>query len=271
MERENELPRIVRARGYRLYDERGTRYVDFYQNGGRALLGHRPPGASQALKSTLDRGLVAEYPTVWSGRLEKLLKSRFRGLAEARLYPSEREAERAAGCRLVDITFDEGRRRCEAGGGLPLWRPGALSRDEECLLLAGEWGRLFVPLLPFPGSFAPAAVCRLPEGPELPPAAPVSPVLEAVLVKCAAALQKWEENADSSRWEYFDVPGLERRGPYMRLSPDGREYRSLRTRLLERGVLLPPAASIPAVIPGEYTAGEVEPLKKELEGLYGTS
>ena len=35
------IPPIRRARGYRLYDHRGRRYLDLWQNGGHSLLGHR--------------------------------------------------------------------------------------------------------------------------------------------------------------------------------------------------------------------------------------
>jgi hypothetical protein len=282
------LPEIVRARGYRLYDARGGRYIDFYQNGGRALLGHRPPGASQALKSTLDRGLVAEYPDRRGGRLERLVRGRFPGVKEVLLF---RSMERA--CRAVlpdlppesgretaepgpesgvgDLTFAEGRELCRRGSAVPLWRPGALEDAEERRLLEGEWGRAFIPLLPFPGGFAPAVLCVLDGGDVHWPPERVSPLLEALLIKCAAALQKWEQTADRSKWEFFDRPGLERRGPYLRFALKGADYLRLQRRLLARGVLLPPAETVPAVIPGEFTPGEVKPLRKELEGLYGNA
>ena len=47
---EMEIPRIRRARGYRLYDHHGRRYLDLWQNGGRSLLGHRPARQTTLLK-----------------------------------------------------------------------------------------------------------------------------------------------------------------------------------------------------------------------------
>jgi hypothetical protein len=264
-----ELPRIVRAREYRLYDERGRRYIDFYQNGGRALLGHRPAGAARAVKASFERGLVAEYPTPWSGRLEKLLRKRFPGLSGLRSYRSPEEACRVAGGEAVDISFREGRARCAGGEGIPLWRPGGLDTEAERELRAGRWGSCFLPLLPFPGGFAPGLLCLLRGGDELPPSETISPLLEALLVRAAAGMQKWEENADTEAWARFDFPGVERSGPYLRFSLEEGDYRALRARLLQRGVLLPPTVETPAVVPGEFTEGEVKPLLEELEGLYG--
>ncbi len=271
MKEEEGLPAIVRAREYRLYDRRGRRYIDFYLNGGRALLGHRPPGVAQAMKGTVDRGLVAEYPSPWSGRLARLLQKRFGESLEVRIYPGVESASAAAGAHLADLSFEEGKRQCREEGKLPLWRPGGLEPAEEARLLDGEWGRIFLPLLPYPGRFAPAVLCLLPGAPQLQTPAPVSPLLEAMLVKVTAALVKWEQTADTRIWSTFDYAGVERRGPYFRLSGSEGEYKALRRRLMEQGVLLPPKRSTPAVIPGEFTSGEVKPLRKELEQLYGNS
>lgn len=71
-----QLPprRIVRrAREWRLYDQSGDRYVDFYQADGAAFLGHRPPGLARSVAAEIDRGLWAPLPTPWRARLEKAL------------------------------------------------------------------------------------------------------------------------------------------------------------------------------------------------------
>src|SRR6056297_2680366 len=72
-----EIPVIRRARGYRLYDTHGNRYIDFYQNAGAAMNGHRPDGALRIFKATAAKGLWAEYPTVWKGRLERQFRQLF--------------------------------------------------------------------------------------------------------------------------------------------------------------------------------------------------
>ena len=72
------LPPICRARGYRLYDQAGRRYVDLYQNGGSALLGHRAGKLTTELKNVISRGLIFNLPSMFQGRLVREL---------ARLYP----------------------------------------------------------------------------------------------------------------------------------------------------------------------------------------
>lgn len=75
-DRRYSLPpgRIVRrARDFRLYDQAGTRYVDFWQADGAAFLGHRPRGLARAVAAEIDRGLWAPLPTPWESRLKKAL------------------------------------------------------------------------------------------------------------------------------------------------------------------------------------------------------
>jgi len=59
------LPVIRRARGYRLYGQDGRRYLDLWQGGGRALLGHRPARVTTVLKNVISTGLVTDLPSDW--------------------------------------------------------------------------------------------------------------------------------------------------------------------------------------------------------------
>ncbi|POR00964.1 hypothetical protein AU468_08820 [Alkalispirochaeta sphaeroplastigenens] len=93
--------RVRRARGWRLYDQGGTRYVDFWQAGGSAFLGHRPGSLARTVAAEIDRGLWAPLPTPWKGRLERSLV---------------RLADRA-GCRELHVP-GEGLAR-----SLPRWYP----------------------------------------------------------------------------------------------------------------------------------------------------
>ncbi|MDR3145398.1 MAG: hypothetical protein LBU21_03905, partial [Treponema sp.] len=63
------LPRIRRARDFRLYTEDGKRLVDLWQDGGRALLGHTPPALFREIKNTAARGLAAPLPGFHEARL----------------------------------------------------------------------------------------------------------------------------------------------------------------------------------------------------------
>lgn len=57
-----DLPFILRAKEYYVYDEKGKRYLDLYVGGGRYALGHRLPHRLQMIKNILSRGLFSNYP-----------------------------------------------------------------------------------------------------------------------------------------------------------------------------------------------------------------
>jgi len=79
------------------------------------------------------------------------------------------------------------------------------------------------------------------------------------------------EGCASENWDDFDLPGVERVGPYIRIRTDQKGYNELFSHMLGEGVLLPPSRHIPAIIPGEYNEGDVLPLKRALRRLYGNS
>ncbi len=67
----NPLPLFRRARGYRLYDHSGQRYLDLYQGNGSGLLGHRAFRITTELKDVISRGLISDLPSVYLRRMEK--------------------------------------------------------------------------------------------------------------------------------------------------------------------------------------------------------
>jgi hypothetical protein len=88
------LPPIRRAREYRLYAEGNRRFLDLWQYGGRAVMGHNPPGVLRELKNTAERGLFAPLPGHLEGRFIKALSHLFPGRS-FRLYPNEAALRRA--------------------------------------------------------------------------------------------------------------------------------------------------------------------------------
>lgn len=57
-----DLPFVLRAREYYVYDEKGKRYLDLYVGGGRYALGHRLPHRLQMVKNIFSKGLFSHYP-----------------------------------------------------------------------------------------------------------------------------------------------------------------------------------------------------------------
>jgi hypothetical protein len=276
------LPTVKRARGYRVYGANGTRYIDFYLNGGRAITGHRPNGALQVLKSTAERGLWAEYPGSWRRKADQLLLKLFPEVDRIAYFPTIDGALSALGAvfgqpvSIADTPFGFNPADApEKRHMVVLRRPWALTGDQKEQLEAGAYGPYFIPLIPFPGQFLPVPLCRLrgavatgrpgspAGGPSVSePAEPqeISPVLFHLLVKSIGEFQHILQQDFTRQWGRFDLPGLERFGPYLKFELAAQEYHRLYRRMLQQGVLLPPDRRIPAVIPFEFTEGEVMPL-----------
>lgn len=277
------FPRIARARGYRLYGENGSRYIDFYQDGGRALLGHRPEGWVRAVKSTAARGLLAPYPGRFSGRARKAALSFFPWASDALVYPDL--SAFSARYRTADPLVSP-ERELQREEVIPLWRPFGLDETGEKALREGRWGRWCVPLLPIPGGLGPVIVlevtgesARSGEGVQLgesarPEEVPVSPLAEDLAVKALSGLQSYLDTAEKEMWSRemwskFELRGITRQGPYFILEGAGeREYGALFRQMRDCGILLPPAVNIPAIIPAEFDEGEVKPLIRELRRHY---
>lgn len=274
------MPKIKRARGYRVYGLNGARYIDFYLNGGRALTGHRPAGVLKALKSGGERGLWAEYPGTGRRRSNRLLMRLFPEVDRVSYFPTLESAllslSEAAG-RPVSIADTPFRfqntqvplENLEKGAWVVYRRPWALTPMQEKQLAEGRYGRFFIPLIPFPGSFLPVPVCRVRSAPRtetmntvVMPREPqeISPILFDLLIKSMVGLQKLRQEDYSPLWMRFDLPGVERVGPYLQFKIDPHLYNRWSGALLKEGVLLPPEQSIPAVVPCEFTEGEVMPL-----------
>ncbi len=308
-ERRALLPPIRRARGFYLYDYDGNRYLDCWQNGGRALLGHSPRGLSTRLKNVLSTGLLAELPSVHGRRLERALL-RLLGPdpgPDRRVYwyRDEERARRAVSAGFgadSPVTHAFGRPYDPAVGGVSargpaagpgagrggpvsgaahaaaavsvaLWRPFLPPRTAEAAEAASA--PVLLPVLPFPGGFAPRVVAVASEGPELPESDPVSPLLLAGLERMVLALGDDPRNDGSLCWPEPQLPQRKgkrrapawgelesalwhRRGPYLAWAADEDElgYDSVFRRFLEAGFVLSLCPDEPSIIPGWCAHGE---------------
>ena len=99
------IPCIRRARGFRIYDLQGRRYLDLFRDG--ALLGHRAAATVTAMKSALSQGLAASLPSSWEKRLAAALTRAFPRYPEVRLYASPERALDAV-CRCLGRTAEGG-------------------------------------------------------------------------------------------------------------------------------------------------------------------
>jgi hypothetical protein len=251
------VPEIHRARDWRLYAKDGSRIVDLWQYGGRALLGHSPPGLLRAFKNSAERGLFVPFPHFAEGRLLKAL-SALLPERRFRLYSGEETLGAALAGNVPPVQ------------NLPVWRP----------FLEIPSGPLFVPVLPFPFPGAPAVLaCNAEADTEgLLPGETISPAALAAAARCVWDLIAASPGRGEPRFPKLNIKGnWRRRGIYLNYLPAGdsaarpgrplavdEDYAVWFRRFLDQGFLLPPSPSQPAILPGELSPGE----EAKLAGLF---
>lgn len=274
-----------------MYDQRGKRYLDLYQDGGRGILGHRPSGLSNALKDALGKGGLAPYPSILERRLSKHLSDLLPGFSVFRLYASferlmgalasvkkgvagekEKTIEKttewthSGGCdlprpRLIDPALPSGTPKTEAmQSGVPhgardsvlLWRPFLPAGPNS-----GIEPEIVVPVVPFPGSMAPwAAAFREAAVEFAPPSDSISPTALAAMSRAVCDMISSMKSTAPDMWEGLDLPGWCRRGPYLSAECTREEYPRRFRRYLAAGVLLNPGFPGPSILPLEWSEGE---------------
>jgi hypothetical protein len=242
------LPAIRRARDYHLYAQNGKRYLDMYLGGGRALLGHKPSGLQRILKSETQKGLLAEFPTHHERRLEKaLLRLAGEGF-RLRIYSCLERALAAAG-RLLKRSLTE-KDIAEPFFGFVPDTPVYLRP-----LADADYSRfsLLLPVLPFPGGFAPQPLLFR-NAPPPPEGDAVSPLLLAGLIR-VVELQTGDKSPDI--WKEWRLPGWKRFGCYCFREEGGQKnYRRVFERFLAEGLLISPVPERPTLLPRLFSQGE---------------
>lgn len=262
------LPEIHRARDYHLYDGNGRRYLDLYQNGGRAILSHRPKGLAKRLKGVVDRGLWGDYPSVYTRRLETVLRKLFPAHPELRLYATAERAVAAAGGAVTDPALGGG--PGDAGGPRAAWWRPFLPMDAGTAAPA-----LLLPVLPFPASFAPQPVCAARPG-LLPDSDAVSPVLLSGLVQAAHLIAAAAAEAAAGAAgpapaaaaypitliDERNVTLWHRRGPYLQLRCGEESFPGVFAAFLDAGIIINPVFPGPSILPQWCSRGEFEKFVK---------
>jgi len=264
MVKKSILPVIKRSRGYLLYDIKGKRYLDFFQDEGRAILGHRIDGLTGVIKSTAAKGLTAAYPSIYTSRIEKQLKLLFPFVPYFSIYSNiERALSAISKSENKIINTSDIIDFPVKSEGYAYWRP-FWGTDPD-------WKRFkyFIPILPFPGNFGPVIVANN-TAKELGPSDLLSPMICDMLIKSSAALLKVLGNHDCMDWTGFESPVWNRSGPYLHFNLAESDYPSLFNKALDKMVLLPPDPSIPGIIPCRYEEGQIRGFLEMLRSEYGS-
>ena len=237
------IPQVLRARGWRLYTEK-RRLIDLWQYGGRAILGHNPPGLLRAIKNSAERGIYAPHPHFAGDRFCKALAVLFPDRT-FRIYENE---------TVLNQVIDESQIEPV------LWRP-YLDKETQNTLLAEP---VLLPVLPFPFPGAPAVLAINAEKAtvleKLPPSQLLSPVALTAAARCIYDLIASPKRGiphfpkvdkavkKSTVWK--------RQGIYLYYTGPAENYGDLFQRFLDGGFLLPPTVKDPAILPWELSAGE---------------
>jgi hypothetical protein len=249
------VPPIRRARGFRLYDRRGRRYLDLFLNDGSAVLGHRPDRVNNELKAVVSKGGLFAMPSVYPGRLAGALGRAYPAFAGVLVAADETEAVGFA-ARYLKCEPSEVEIRDPALG-----QEGRVIRDRPCLPRAMreqaiKEAEVVLPLLPFRIDKGPAPVLFRGRAPEAKPGW-IAPAVAAAALRAFYDLDRRERPDWYSDDLLEGCDGWVQRGIYVAPRFPSDRYAGVFARFLEAGVLLPPEYPGPAVLPGEASAGEV--------------
>lgn len=246
------LPPIKRARLWRLYAENGSRYLDFWMDGGRSILGAKGTGIGTAAKAAIDMGLTRPFPSVRETRLEKTLLAAYPPYKAARLYAHEGRARAAA-------------RLATPGAEASILRPFG---DFLAQSPGAAVSRIAMPVLPCPPALAPA-VLLFAEAEDAAEAKGelLAPALLASAQRALYEFDRFRLTYNESLWGRADrrlKAHFERRGPYLfpRCAEDA--YGDFFSAALGSGALLSPRYEEPSLIPGDFDDGELARLAAAL-------
>jgi hypothetical protein len=255
------LPPIRRARLWRLYAADGRRFLDLWQDGGRAFLGARSAGLGRELKAAIDVGLGRPFPSALEARLRKDLARRWPRWPVARLYHNEDRAlaalaaAGAAGQAAILRPFGG---LLEAGGPLPPTCDVEAPQDSSPYAL---------PMLPCPRHAAPGVILAADgtAAEALGPGDLLAPLQLAAALRTLADLDRVDAAALEALWKKADRhlgKAFERRGPWLLpLFAPARHAEAFR-EALGLGILIPPSPASPALLPGDFDEGEIAGLGK---------
>ena len=251
------IPSIRRAKDYRLYDNHGKRYLDLYQNGGHAILGHRGGKIGKVLKNVISTGLICDLPSVYHARLCKALSSLFPAFESFRVVSSFQRAlglislyagNKVDEMDLIDPALD----RVEKDSRFILWRPfvtDAIKSKTEVLL----------PVLPFSAGGSPVAVCfRAELAHDFVCSDTIAPFLLAGAIRSIYDISYYSLPAWYSHNLLQGAGGGEQRGVYIRPLMNAESYAEVFVEFLKEGVLLSPRYPAPSILPAVASEGEVK-------------
>ncbi len=268
------IPRFTRARGRYLYDKTGRRYLDLHADDGRAILGHRPGTLTRHIKNSFEKGLLVSYPSRFTDSVLRAAQRVFPEYRYAAVYPTMPDAlDAIAATRGRPVSYDDlsdpaRDLACDPARDLACATARDLAcdpardlacdpaRDLACVWIIRPFlerparAEIALPLLPFPGAFAPQLVVsqtELPVGDNAPP-----PFLAGLRhsLSVFATLAPIE-----IEWPAVKTV-FRQQGPYLCPVCSSEAYAAVFTRCLESGILINPRYPRPSCAASEATRAE---------------
>ena len=268
------LPPIRRSRQWRLYAEDGRRFLDFWMDGGRSLLGAKGRTLGTVAKAAVDTGLTRPFPSIHEARLEKALLARYPGYAAVRLFRDEGRAAAAAAAFLPPGEILETLMPFAEHYSAPVADAAGVVTPGVTALGVTTPG-VTTPRFPCPAAFAPAVLLfRDAQAARTVSSDLLPPLSLACAHRAIFELIRFEEDYTEELWKKTDRrlgPYFERRGPYLRpraaLTAGEGGYDRLFAAALGAGILLSPDPAQPSMVPGEFDDGELHKLAKALVAI----
>ena len=276
----DRLPVISRARDYRLYSSGGRRIVDFYQDGGNAVLGHRVPGISLSMKQAIEKGVFFSCRTRYDSRLKKAVELLSGRNIDFSVFPGEEALFSALGIDLPSFFPERENEKSSvknkkekteshnkaASTDTVFWHP--FSGDSLKELLNNY--SFVVPVIPFPGTLSPRIV--LSASSSLPASGQVSPVVLAAYITAVYNLINFSESDLYKIWDSEEeyIRRLWRiKGIYLIPCYEEHFHKKIFINLLEQGYLISPDYSVPSILPGKISKGEMNNFIKTVINIAG--
>ena len=267
---EKSFPLIKRVRGYRLYTDNSEKYLDFFQEGGKAILGSKPRGFSLALKNEIEKSNFYNYPSGYFKKIAKAFSklagdisqkteenqlniSYFKTEEEVSQYVSEKEGKNYSFCKDLSPDFAKNNSSSQDDGLVYLWFPFCGSSLKQYL----DNFTYVVPVLPFPGDFAPVILLSLNTSIEnnyIP-----SPVVLSGINNIIYNLIKFLEEDPYIHWrEYTSMLNKiwRAKGPYLIPVYNEKNHELIFKNFLEKKILIQPCYGKMSVLPAEISEGE---------------
>ncbi|MCL2480937.1 MAG: hypothetical protein FWF38_04445 [Spirochaetaceae bacterium] len=276
---EKSFPSIKRVRGYRLYTDSSDKYLDFFQEGGKAILGSKPRGFSLALKNEIEKSNFYNYP---SGYFKKIAKgisklaegslvniSYFKTEEEMCRAVSEKEGKKYSLCKNIACDPDLGKNNYQApafsgttqsqhaagssDGLIYLWFPFCGNSLKQYL----DNFTYVLPVFPFPGDIAPIVLLSsnvYTKNNYIP-----SPIVLSGLNNIIYNLIRFLEEEPYVHWrEYTSMLNKiwSAKGPYLIPVYNKEVHELIFKNFLEKKILIQPCYGQMSVLPAEISEGE---------------